>query len=92
MLMRHAIEDGVLHLALLHDLDVPSRAAAALQVEALLFTHRPRHVRIQLSAPDPSPASLSVLTRARRLCEGLGIPLTVVGPATPRPPHTPATA
>ncbi|MFJ7990402.1 hypothetical protein [Streptomyces sp. NPDC096351] len=89
--MRYAIEDGVLHLAFLHDLDISSRAPAALQVEALLFTHRPRHVRIQLSTPDPSPASLSVLTRARRLCEGLCIPLTVVGPAAPRLPHTTAT-
>ncbi|MFI0926918.1 hypothetical protein ACH4TP_23740 [Streptomyces sp. NPDC021012] len=92
MLMRHAVEEDVLHLALPHDLDVPSRAAAASQVETLLFTHRPRHVRIQLSTPDPSPASLSVPARARRLCEGLKIPLTVVGPATPRPPLSPAAA
>ncbi|MFD7325656.1 hypothetical protein ACFV9D_32010 [Streptomyces sp. NPDC059875] len=81
MLIRHVVEDGVLHLAFLRDLDVPSRAAAALQIEGLLFTYRPRHVRVQLPSADPSPASLSALARARRLCEGLGIPLTVVGPA-----------
>ncbi|GGS72939.1 hypothetical protein GCM10010222_12230 [Streptomyces tanashiensis] len=62
------------------------------QIETLLFTHRPRHVRIQLPTPDPSPASVSVLARARRLCEGLEIPLTVVGPAAARPPHRPAAA
>ncbi|MFF0558694.1 hypothetical protein ACH4ZU_29230 [Streptomyces sp. NPDC020472] len=81
MLIRHLVEDGVLHLALLHDLDVPSRAAAALQIETLLLAHRPRLVRMQLPTADPSPASLSALARARRMCEGLGIPLTVVGPA-----------
>ncbi|MER7535772.1 hypothetical protein ABTX77_13445 [Streptomyces sp. NPDC097704] len=81
MLIRHLVEDGVLHLALLRDLDVSSRAAAALQIETLLLAHRPRLVRMQLPTTEPSPASLSALARARRMCEGLGIPLTVVGPA-----------
>ncbi|MFI8966446.1 hypothetical protein ACIGO8_30530 [Streptomyces sp. NPDC053493] len=90
MLISHAMEDGVLHVALLRDLDVSSRAAAFLETEALLLAHRPRLVRIQIPTADPSPASLSALTRARRLCEALGIPLTVVGPvrtAADRPPH-----
>ncbi|MER7521088.1 hypothetical protein ABZ135_21340 [Streptomyces sp. NPDC006339] len=89
MLISHAFEDGVLHLSLLRDLDVTSRAAAFLETEALLYAHRPRHVRIQLPTSDPSPASLSTLSRARRICETLGIPLTVVGPLTTahRPPR-----
>ncbi|MFI8519936.1 hypothetical protein ACIGEZ_19170 [Streptomyces sp. NPDC085481] len=82
MLLSHAFEDGVLHITLLSDLDVTSRAAAVLRTEALFFTHRPRLVRLQLPTSDPSPATLSALARARRLCEGQGIPLTVVGPAT----------
>ncbi|GEB62115.1 hypothetical protein [Streptomyces gardneri] len=90
--IRHMVEEGVLHVALLHDLDVTSRAAASLELEMLLFTHRPHHVRIQLPTSDPSPASVSVLARARRMCEGLGIPLTVVGPAAPHPPRSPAAA
>ncbi|MFB7866123.1 MULTISPECIES: hypothetical protein [unclassified Streptomyces] len=89
MLISHAFEDGVLHVSLLRDLDVTSRAAAFLETEALLHSHRPRLVRVQLPTADPSPASLSALSRARRLCEALGIPLTVVGPvqAPRRPPH-----
>ncbi|MFB7356048.1 hypothetical protein [Streptomyces gardneri] len=79
-------------MALLHDLDIPSRAAAALHIETLLFTHHPHHVRIQLPTSDPSPASVSVLARARRLCERLAIPLTVGGPATPRPSRSPTAA
>ncbi|MDX2560907.1 hypothetical protein PV371_14760 [Streptomyces sp. TX20-6-3] len=80
MLISHVFEDRVLHVTLLRDLDVTGRAAVALHIETLLATHGPRHVRIQLPTSDPSPASLSVLARARRLCEGLGTPLTVVGP------------
>ncbi|WP_418960796.1 hypothetical protein [Streptomyces tritici] len=82
MLISHVVEDGVLHLSLLRDLDVASRAAAVLEAEALVQAHRPRLVRVQLPTSDPSPASLSALSRARRICEELGIPLTAVGPLT----------
>ncbi|MFH9725994.1 hypothetical protein ACH4M4_23975 [Streptomyces sp. NPDC017254] len=92
MLVGHAVEDGTLHIRLLRDLDVAGRAAAALQVEMLLYAHRPRHVRLRLPTSAPSPASLSVIARARRLCEGLGIPLTVVGAAESAPPTRPAAA
>ncbi|WP_435973080.1 hypothetical protein [Streptomyces sp. Qhu_M48] len=92
MLIRHVLEDRVLHVTLLRDLDVASRAAAALQIEMLLVADRPRHVRIQLPTADPSPASLSVLALARRLCEGLRTPLTVVGPVRPAAPPRPAAA
>ncbi|MGW6390279.1 hypothetical protein ACWFR1_07175 [Streptomyces sp. NPDC055103] len=81
MLIGHNVEDGVLHLEVLRDLDISSRAAATLEIEMLLFTHRPcSRVRVQLPTVDPSPASLSVLARARRLCGRRGVPLTVVGP------------
>lgn len=91
MLIRHTTSEGVLHLTLVRDLDVTSRAAAALHIEMLVFGHRPRHVRVQLPSAEPSAASLSVLARARRLCESLGVPLTVVGPST-APPPKPAAA
>ncbi|MFF0437216.1 hypothetical protein ACFYU9_33955 [Streptomyces sp. NPDC004327] len=80
MIVDHAFEDGVLHVSLLRDLDVTSRGAAFLETEALVHSHRPRLVRVQLPTADPSPASLSALCRARRLCENLRIPFTVVGP------------
>ncbi|MET9724077.1 hypothetical protein [Streptomyces zaomyceticus] len=83
MLMSHDFEDGVLHLSLHRDLDVDSRAAAAMRAEALLSAHRPRLVRLQLPTADPSPSSLSVLARLRRLCEALGTPLAVFAPTDP---------
>ncbi|WP_282694504.1 hypothetical protein [Streptomyces sp. CC208A] len=80
MLIGHAFEEGVLHLSLPGDLDLTTRSAADLEAQALAQTHRPRLVRVQLSTADPSPASLSVLSRVRRFCENVRIPLTVVGP------------
>ncbi|GHG26667.1 hypothetical protein ACFFSH_12565 [Streptomyces filamentosus] len=81
MLIGHAFEEGVLHLSLPGDLALTSRSAADLEAQALALAHRPRLVRVQLSTADPSPASLSVLSRVRRFCENVRIPLTVVGPA-----------
>ncbi|MFI8325007.1 hypothetical protein [Streptomyces sp. NPDC085529] len=82
MLIGHAFEEGVLHLSLPGDLAHTSRSAADLEAQALAHAHRPRHVRVQLSTADPTPASLSVLSRVRRFCENVRIPLTVVGPVT----------
>ncbi|MGW6535241.1 hypothetical protein ACWGBV_25970 [Streptomyces sp. NPDC055051] len=86
MLIGHAFEEGVLHLSLPGDLALSSRSAADLEAQALAHAHRPRHVRVQLTTTDPSPASLSVLSRVRRFCENVRIPMTVVGPV-----RTPAT-
>ncbi|WP_055598546.1 hypothetical protein [Streptomyces aureus] len=87
MVISHAFADGVLYVTLPPDLDVTNRAAAALETEALVHAHRPRLVQMRLDGTDPSPASLSALARARRVCASLGIPLTftAVGPATTEP-------
>uniref|UniRef100_UPI003F491CCF hypothetical protein n=1 Tax=Streptomyces sp. CA-141956 TaxID=3240051 RepID=UPI003F491CCF len=92
MFIQYSIDRGVLHLAFPGNLDVQGRAAAALEVETLLFAHRPQRLQIQLPAAEPTSAALSVLARVRRLCEGLGIPLTVYGPARTKPPARPAAA
>ncbi|MFF9853068.1 hypothetical protein [Streptomyces litmocidini] len=92
MVIGHSVEDGVLHLSFPHDLGVADRAAAVLEIEALLLTHRPQRVRMQLPTANPSTPSLSVLARTRRLCEHLGALLTVVGPTPLAPPATPAAA
>ncbi|MFC8794584.1 hypothetical protein [Streptomyces cinereoruber] len=92
MIIRHSVEGCVLHLSFPHDLGVADRAAAALQIEALLLERRPQRVQVQLPVVDPSPASLSVIARTRRLCEYLDAPLTVAGPASVASPVTPAAA
>ncbi|MFF4173322.1 hypothetical protein [Streptomyces sp. NPDC001744] len=81
MLMSHAFEDGTLHLRLLRELDVTSRAAAALEIEAIVSAYRPARVFLEFPSACPSPASFSALARARRMCASLGIPLTASGPA-----------
>ncbi|MFI2735487.1 hypothetical protein [Streptomyces sp. NPDC018711] len=87
MFVEHADEGRILALNVPADLDVPSRAAAALHVQRLLLAYRPRGVRLHMAGGPASGAALSVLARARRLCEGLGIPLTLTDrPWTPRTP------
>ncbi|MEU2546846.1 hypothetical protein ABZ618_15630 [Streptomyces roseolus] len=81
MLIAYEVRDGILHLALLRDLGVADRAAAMLEIEAQILARRTRQVRLRLPAVRPSPASLSVLARTRRLCEGLGVDLTLTSPA-----------
>ncbi|MFE0775661.1 hypothetical protein [Streptomyces sp. NPDC058861] len=82
MLLSHAFEDGVLHLRLLRELDVTSRAAAALEIEAVVSAYRPDRVLLEFPSPCPSPASFSALARARRMCASLGVALVVSGPGS----------
>ncbi|MFC7934567.1 hypothetical protein [Streptomyces cinereoruber] len=82
MLVSHALKDGVLHLRLLRELDVTSRAAAALEIEAIVSAYRPGRVLLEFPTPCPSPASFSALARARRMCASLGIALAASGPGS----------
>ncbi|MFJ3770014.1 hypothetical protein ACIPQJ_34060 [Streptomyces sp. NPDC090082] len=87
MSVEHAHDGPVLALNVPSDLDVASRAAAALHVQRLLLAYRPRGVRLHMPSGPATGASLSVLARVLRLCDGLGIALTL----TDRPwaPHAP---
>ncbi|WP_225799991.1 hypothetical protein [Streptomyces sp. NK15101] len=79
MLVSHVVRPDALHVTLHRDLDVTNRAAAALRIEALVQAHRPARVVIAVPAADPSPATLSALARAHRMCAGLGVPLVLTG-------------
>ncbi|WP_328923772.1 hypothetical protein OG429_03455 [Streptomyces sp. NBC_00190] len=80
MVISHQIAEGTLHVKILQELNVTNRAAAALQIESLVHTHRPDRVTIELPTDAPSPMTFSALARASRMCESLGIPLTAAGP------------
>ncbi|RFC71047.1 hypothetical protein [Streptomyces sp. AcE210] len=82
MLISHSVEGDTLRLTLHHSVDVHTRAAAAAEVEALVHTHRPRHVTVQAPAGEPTPATLSVVVRAHRMCKSLDIPLSLTGATT----------
>ncbi|MFF5447232.1 hypothetical protein [Streptomyces sp. NPDC012888] len=79
-MITHQITDGTLRVRIVRDLDVTNRAAAALQIEALVHAHRPRHVAVELPTQDPSPMTFSALARAQRMCQSLGVTLAVTGP------------
>ncbi|MFF1401043.1 hypothetical protein ACFVZD_45960 [Streptomyces sp. NPDC058287] len=83
MLISHSVDGDTLHVALHHNLNVNSRVAAAVEIEALVRTHRPRRVTVQvLAAGEPTRATLSVVVRAHRLCKSLDIPLSLTGATT----------
>ncbi|MGW6414882.1 STAS domain-containing protein [Streptomyces sp. NPDC055055] len=88
MSVEHSAEGRLLALSLPADLDITHRAAAIQQVQRLLFSYRPLGVRLHLSAGPASSASLSVLARVHRLCEGLGITLALTGRPWPVPGPT----
>ncbi|WP_418955680.1 hypothetical protein [Streptomyces tritici] len=86
MIISHVFDgDGVLRVTILRDLDITNRAAAALQIEALVSAHRPSAVVVELPVGPPSPATLSALARAQRMCQSLAIPLTATGPGATEP-------
>ncbi|MFD7781347.1 hypothetical protein [Streptomyces sp. NPDC059753] len=94
MPISHSVDGDTLRVTLHHSLDVHTRAAAAAEIEALVHTHRPRHVTVQAPAGDrpgpapagrgqgfvlgrcsrPTPATLSAIVRAHRMCKKLDIP------------------
>ncbi|MFJ8668844.1 hypothetical protein [Streptomyces sp. NPDC093600] len=65
------------------NLDVTNRAAAALQIEALVHAHRPAEVTVELPTSEPSPATLSAVARARRMCQSIGVSFALSGPGAP---------
>ncbi|MFG3371132.1 hypothetical protein ACGF0K_40240 [Streptomyces sp. NPDC048156] len=82
MLISHSVDGETLHVTLHHNVDVTTRAAAAVEIEALIHTHRPRRVTVQVTAGEPTPATLSVVVRAHRMCKSLDIPLRLTGATT----------
>ncbi|MFF1400064.1 hypothetical protein ACFVZD_40545 [Streptomyces sp. NPDC058287] len=86
MLISHSVDGDTLRLALHQSVDVHARAAAAKEIEALVHTHRPGRITVQVPAGEPTPATLSVAVRAHRMCKSLDIPLSLTG-ATPQAQH-----
>ncbi|MET7520452.1 hypothetical protein ABZS88_45425 [Streptomyces sp. NPDC005480] len=79
MLISHSVDSDTLRVTLHPSIDVNTRAAAAVEIEALVHTHRPRRVTVQVPAGEPTPAMLSVVVRAHRMCKSLDIPLSLTG-------------
>ncbi|MFB7713531.1 hypothetical protein [Streptomyces sp. NPDC056105] len=82
MLVSHSVDGDTLHMTLHHSVDAHTRTAAAAAIEALVHTHRPRRVTVQVPAGEPTPATLSLAVRAHRMCKNLDIPLSLTGATT----------
>ncbi|MEV6583260.1 hypothetical protein AB0M92_34455 [Streptomyces sp. NPDC051582] len=79
MLITHTLDRGTLRVKIHHELDITNRAAVALQIEALVAAHRPDQVLLELPTAQPSPATLSAMARAQRMCRSLNVAFTVTG-------------
>ncbi|MGW8358836.1 hypothetical protein [Streptomyces wedmorensis] len=90
MLLSHEVRDGALRITLHRDLDIADRAAAVVRIEMLIAAYRPAAVIIALPRTPPSAATLSVIARTKRRCEGLDVPLGLAGSSGPVT-STPAT-
>ncbi|MEU8779630.1 hypothetical protein [Streptomyces sp. NPDC048606] len=80
MIIQHHIAQDTLYARIPRELNVSNRAAAALEIEALVQAHRPRRVVIELPTADPSPMTLGALGRVHRMCRSLSVPVTATGP------------
>ncbi|WP_206310846.1 hypothetical protein [Streptomyces sp. A1547] len=79
MLITHTFDRGTLKVKIHSDLDITNRAAAALRIEALVAAHRPDQVLFELPTDEPSPATLSSIARAHRMCRSLSVAFTLTG-------------
>ncbi|WP_405650193.1 MULTISPECIES: hypothetical protein [unclassified Streptomyces] len=46
MLISHSVDGDALHVTLHHNVEVSTRVAAAVEIEALVHTHRPSRVTV----------------------------------------------
>ncbi|WP_282697316.1 hypothetical protein [Streptomyces sp. CC208A] len=79
MPISHAADGSTLFVTVHEQLAATDRAAAALEIEAAAHTHHPRRVTVRTPAGEPTPAMLSAVVRAHRMCDHLGIPLALTG-------------
>lgn len=56
MLISHSVDGDALHVTLHHNVDVNTRVAAAVEIEALVHTHRPSHVTVQVPSGNRRPS------------------------------------
>ncbi|MGW7456328.1 hypothetical protein [Streptomyces sp. NPDC054797] len=76
-MLTHAFDQGVLVISFHGEIGIGDRAAVALETEHLVQTRRPHCVVVEL-ADSASPAEVSLVLRAHRLCGQWGVPLAVV--------------
>ncbi|MFG2989457.1 STAS domain-containing protein [Streptomyces sp. NPDC048257] len=78
MLPIKVTHSGVLIIRLQADLDIGSRAATSWAIDGLLAAHRSSPVVLELSGAVLSPAAVSTVVRAIRVCRDAGTAAAVV--------------
>ncbi|MGW6575001.1 STAS domain-containing protein [Streptomyces sp. NPDC054945] len=78
MLPIKVTDSGVLIVRLQADLDIGRRAATTSTIDGLLTAHRSTPVVLELSDAVLSPAAVSIVVRADRMCREAGTAAAVV--------------
>ncbi|WP_328964912.1 hypothetical protein [Streptomyces virginiae] len=78
MLPIKVTDSGVLIVRLQADLDIGRRAATTSTIDGLLSAHRSTPVVLELSDAALSPAAVSIVVRADRMCREAGTAAAVV--------------
>ncbi|MFF0428140.1 hypothetical protein ACFYUJ_27535 [Streptomyces sp. NPDC004520] len=79
MIISHSVDGDILRVTLPSDLDITNRAAVALALQALVQAHHPTQVLVDVPLTEPSPATLSALSRTHRMCRNLGVDFVLTG-------------
>lgn len=79
-MLTHVFDQRVLVICFPSGISIANRAAAVVETEHLLHTHRPRHVVLELAPDAITPTAVSLVLRTHRLCRTAGASLAVVTP------------
>ncbi|MFJ7586786.1 STAS domain-containing protein [Streptomyces sp. NPDC097617] len=82
MLPVKVTDRGVLIIRLQSDLDIDRRATTACAIDRLLAAHRSSPVVLELTDAALSPAAVSTVARAVRICRDAGTTAAVVTSST----------
>ncbi|MGW2827063.1 hypothetical protein ACWC24_39720 [Streptomyces sp. NPDC001443] len=83
MMARHSVQQGVLVLTVDDDPGISGRTALLEQISDLVLGLRPASLVVVLRAPAATDAVVGVVLRAHRLCNRLGLVMSVTTHSAP---------
>ncbi|MET8454655.1 hypothetical protein [Streptomyces sp. NPDC005209] len=83
MMIRHSVEHGVLVITVHDDPGIGGRATLLTQISDLVLGHQPASLVIILNEPAATDAAVNVVLRAHRLCNRLGLVMSVTTHSAP---------
>ncbi len=82
-MLSHSLEQGVLVITVHEDPGIDGRATLLTEISGLLHAHKPAPIVIVLDESAAGDAAVSVVLRVHRLCNHLGLLMSVVTHSAP---------